>query len=280
MIIKAHAKINLVLDVLGRRTDGYHELAGIMHSIGLYDEISVMPADHCINVTCTEPIPKDNTAFIAATLFMDAAHIAHGVDIHIEKHIPSQAGLGGASADAAGVLTALQNMYKSLSTDELYRIGKAVGADVPFCLHGGCAYVTGIGDGIEPLPAQDLHILLVRGDRGISTKELFCRHDSVCGDKAPDGKLAIARAACERHDVDMLFSSCFNTLENAAFDFLPELAETKRRLIHDTDARIALMTGSGSVIYGLYDSEEAAVRAEKIMKQYGYSFVQAVSSAQ
>ena len=279
--MKAYAKINLALDVLGRRADGYHELAGIMHSIDLFDEVSIMPSSSArITVECNEFLPPDNTAYKAAKLYFSSLTNPPGVVITIEKHVPSQAGLGGASADAAAVLRILNDVYGLHTEAELYEIGKRVGADVPFCLHGGCALAEGIGERLTALPVQNLHLLLVKGKAGISTKELFAHHDTLIGEKNRDTRLDTLIEACKARDTEKLCKNCFNTLETAAFDFLPELAQTKKFLLEHTDAKNALMTGSGSVIYGIYDSAEKAEKAERIVRENsaGAEFVKAVGS--
>lgn len=276
MIIKrAYAKINLILDVLSRREDGYHELTGIMHRISLYDEVGVKPASSaCISVRSDITLPKDNTAYKAAYGYMQAAGINDGLDIIIKKNIPSEAGLGGASADAAAVLEALQEIYGALSESELYSVGKAVGADVPFCLKGGCCEVRGIGEKLNPLPRQKLYLVLVMGDTGISTGNLFALHDELCGGKAEDPRLKSAIIAAKSKNSELFINSLFNTLEGAAFGLMPQLAVTKDRLLSMNGIKDALMTGSGAVVYGVFESMECAENAASIMREYGYKFVQ------
>ena len=282
MIIKqAYAKVNLALDVLYKRDDGYHELSSIMHSIDLFDEVGIEPASCGINVICNEALPTDNTAYRAAKTYMSAIRAKDGLNIHIHKNIPSQAGLGGASADAAALLMALQEMYHSeLSTEDLYRIGKAVGADVPFCLHGGCAQVGGIGEKLYSLPAQEMYLLLVQGNCGISTKQLFELHDEMLSLKVQNQRFYDAVQAAKACNLTDLTASMFNTLEYAAFSLLPDLNQTKRRLIEETDAMTALMTGSGSVIYGVYNSREKVEKAYATMSKYGYPFIHTAKTIQ
>ena len=173
--LNAPAKINLTLEVLKKRTDGYHDLRTVMHSIDVCDTVTVELSeanDGGIIVECTTPLPPVNTAFTAARLFREKTGCG-GVRIQIKKRIPSEAGLGGASADAAAVLRGMQQLFGSISRDELYDIAKRVGADVPFCLHGSCALCEGIGEKLTPAPSAALPLLLVRGNRGISTGALF-----------------------------------------------------------------------------------------------------------
>lgn len=274
----AYAKINLALDVLKKRADGYHELAGVMHAVDLCDTVCVTPSACGITVKCNVPLPAENTAFKAARLYFDAIGQTPEATIDIEKRIPSEAGLGGASADAAAVLYALCELYTPLSQEALYEIGRRVGADVPFCLHGGCAKVCGIGEKLDRMPSQDLNILLVKNSGGISTKQLFGLYDELTGaEKAVDNRLDRLISACISKDTDMLCENMYNELERAAFTLYPELKKTKEELL-DAGALSALMTGSGSCIYGIFDSATAARNAGEVMKKRGYSFVKAVRS--
>ena len=158
IILNAPAKINLTLEVLKKRTDGYHDLRTVMHSIDVCDTVTVELSganDGGIIVECTTPLPPVNTAFTAARLFREKTGCG-GVRIQIKKRIPSEAGLGGASADAEAVLHGMQQLFGRISRDELYDIAKRVGADVPFCLHGGCALCEGIGEKLTPAPSAAL----------------------------------------------------------------------------------------------------------------------------
>lgn len=274
----AYAKINLALDVLKKREDGYHELAGVMHAVDLCDTVCVKKSSLGITVKCSVPLPEQNTAAKAAMLYFEAIGQAPEVTIDIEKRIPSEAGLGGASADAAAVLYALCELYTPLSQEALYEIGRRVGADVPFCLHGGCAKVGGIGEKLDRMPSQELNILLVKNSGGISTKQLFGLYDElVKGEKQVDTKLEKLMSACISGGRDTLCKNMYNELEKAAFTLRPELKQTKEELLQ-AGALSSLMTGSGSCIYGIFDSFEAALNAESIMKKHGYSFVKAVKT--
>ena len=274
----AYAKINLALDVLKKREDGYHELAGVMHAVDLCDTVCIKKSSLGITVKCNVPLPEQNTAAKAAMLYFEAIGQAPEVTIDIEKRIPSEAGLGGASADAAAVLYALCELYTPLSQEALYEIGRRVGADVPFCLHGGCAKVGGIGEKLDRMPSQELNILLVKNSGGISTKQLFGLYDElVKGEKPVDTKLEKLMSACIFGGRDTLCKNMYNELEKAAFTLRPELKQTKEELLQ-AGALSSLMTGSGSCIYGIFDSFEAALNAESIMKKHGYSFVKAVKT--
>lgn len=250
----APAKINLTLEVLGKRDDGYHELRSIMHSVSVYDRITVKPnRTGNINVSCSVPLPEKNTARTAAELF--CAHIGcGGVDIRIEKGIPSEAGMGGASADAAGVLRCMEQLFGRLPEAELYSIGKNVGADVPFCLSGGCALAEGIGEKLTKLEPLEYPLLLVKGKAGISTGKLF----GFIDEKPINTNPAINRA--EGFLADTAQPKLYNDLFPAAASFAPEIEEYQQRLL-SLGALDAMMTGSGSAVYGIFDDTESANRA-------------------
>ena len=159
MDIKAYGKINLTLDVLYRRPDGCHQLRGVMCAVDVYDAVHIEPAAG-VSVSFDEAVPPRNTAIMAARAFFEKT--GRGADIYIQKGIPSEAGMGGASADAAGVLRGMNRLYGGpLSESELYSIGLSIGADVPFCLMGGCAVAEGIGEVLTPLPAPELNLLIM-----------------------------------------------------------------------------------------------------------------------
>ena len=250
----APAKINLTLEVLGKRDDGYHELRSIMHSVSVYDRITVEPnGTENISVFCSVPLPERNTARTAAELFR--AHTGcSGVDIRIEKAIPSEAGMGGASADAAGVLRCMEQLFGRLPEVELYSIGKKVGADVPFCLLGGCALAEGIGEKLTKLERFEYPLLLVRGKAGISTGKLF----SFIDEKPLSSDARINRA--DGFLADTAHPKLHNDLFPAAVSFAPEIEEYRQRLL-SLGALDAMMTGSGSAVYGIFSDTESAKRA-------------------
>lgn len=262
----APAKINLTLEVLKKRDDGYHELRTFMHGISVCDVVTLEPLcadDERIVVDCTVPLPQINTAFTAARLFRESTGCG-GVRIHIEKNIPSEAGLGGASADAAAVLRGMQQLFGGADETELYSIAKQVGADVPFCLHGRCALCEGIGEKLTAAPAAALHLLLVRGNRGISTGALF-RSLDLQNKKSADGanpSAAMLNALRSGSAADIA-AALQNDLLPAAQLFAPEIADYISRL-HSAGALGASMTGSGSVVFGIFPDRASAERAEKL----------------
>ena len=179
LVLSAKAKINIYLDVTGKRADGYHLLETVMHTVSLCDTVTLTKTDRSgIEISCSEPlIPcnEKNIAYKCAAAFFEKTGISGGsVSIDIIKRIPSQAGMGGGSADGAAVLTGLDRLFETdLSENELVSIGAKIGADIPFCIKGGCGYCTGIGEIIEPLPAIRGCVLIGKGKAGISTWEIF-----------------------------------------------------------------------------------------------------------
>lgn len=255
----APAKINLTLEVVGKRADGYHNLRSVMHSIGVYDRLVIERNDKDkICITCNESLPQINTAYLAAERFKAYTNCS-GVNIRIDKHIPSEAGLGGASADAAGVLYGMQTLFGHIDEDVLYLLGKSVGADVPFCLFGGCALAEGIGEKLTRLQPYKLNLLLVKGNRGISTGKLFGVLDSG---------LYIQKSSRENFSerlIDAMKSGSdalplYNDLIRPAMEFDPEIEEYMDRMLV-LGASSALMTGSGSVVYGIFKTKELAEKA-------------------
>lgn len=268
----AYAKINLALDVIGKKSDGYHELDGVMHSIELCDIITVTKTSGSIKIISDIDLPEDNTIIKAARLYSDAAGIEIGAEIQVEKHIPSESGLGGASADAAAVLSSLCELFLPLENEQLYEFAKKVGADVPFCLHGGCARAGGIGEKLTDVTPQKLNILLVKNKKGISTKKLFDICDSYIQNETHTDRIDKLINACYEHRLDGICSNMFNSLESAAISLCPEIELTKRQLI-SCGALCAMMTGSGSCVYGIFNSAEAVADAYKQMQQYNYDYL-------
>jgi len=246
---KAYAKINLHLDVTGVLSNGYHSVAMIMQSIDLHDTVTVeaVPGPS-VEIRCNLPyIPTDrrNIAWKACEAF----GITDGLRITLEKRIPSQAGLGGGSADAAAVLTALRDMFRpELPDDELRFIGMKVGADVPFCLQGGCCLAEGIGEILTPLPRLpgDYEIELIKPSAGVNTARAYAALDQI-DYKRPQTALAIELA--KRGGWESLFPLCENVFEQVTP--LPGLAEYRRTRLN-AGALLARMTGSGSAVYAVW----------------------------
>lgn len=255
---RANAKINLLLDVTGRMPNGYHSVVMIMHSVTLCDLVTVERAQEGIEIICSEPgIPTDerNIVWKAVRAFEQALGIhTGGLRITIEKHIPSQAGLGGGSADAAAVLTALRDLFLPALPDENLRgIGAKVGADVPFCLLGGCCLAEGIGEVLTPLPRlpEGTQIEICKPAAGVSTAGAYAALDSA-GIVHPKTQQAIV---CAQHgDWHGMFPLCANVFEQVIS--LPGLAEYKQGCMQH-GAMTAQMTGSGSAVFSVWEPGKA-----------------------
>jgi len=250
---KAYAKINLLLDVTGKRPDGYHSVAMILQSIDLHDIVTVEHTSGAgIEITCNLPyIPTDhrNIAWKAAAAF----GATEGLKITLEKRISSQAGLGGGSADAAAVLTALRDTFKrDMPDEELREIGAQVGADVPFCLLGGCCLAEGIGEILTPLPClpASYEIEVAKPSAGISTARAYAALDQIAL-KRPRTSQAVALA--KRGDWESLFSLCENVFEQAIG--LPGLLAYKQDRLQ-SGALMAQLTGSGSAMFSIWRTGE------------------------
>jgi len=267
--VNAYAKLNLSLDIVGKRADGYHLMDMVMQSVSLYDTLHIARAEKAIAFSCSEqalPQGSDNLAVCAANAFFKAAGISGGASIRLTKRIPSGAGMAGGSADAAAVLTGLNALYETaLSQKELCEIGLALGADVPFCLAGGTARVTGIGEVISPLSnLSACFFAAVKPDFSISTKEAFARFDRGETIRRPD-TLRVCRAA-EEHDLSSLGAQLCNVFEQT--ESVPVLHEVKKALL-SCGALGAVMTGSGSVIYGLFADQASARKAAAAIRPLG-----------
>ena len=265
----AFAKVNLTLDVLGKREDGYHDLCSVMQTISLHDEITLeLNTGELWQMFCdADGVPCDsrNLAWKAARVFFDAiGWEPDGISIRIHKQIPSQAGLGGGSADAAAVLRML-NEWKNapLSTQELCALGAKVGSDVPFCVLGGTALAEGRGERLTRLPdAPQMYFAVYKPNAAFSTPELFAKLDAVTITKRPD-TAAMCQALCCGDKAAVGGCLC-NVFEQAVADSFPELAEIKSVMLN-SGALGAQMTGSGSAVFGIFETEAAAQAACKIM---------------
>ncbi len=253
--INAYAKINLTLSVTKKRSDGYHDLESVMHSVSVHDTVYAEKADG-ITVKCNVELPENNTAYRAAKAYLEKC--GGGAHIIIEKGIPSEAGMGGASADAAAVLNLLQKLYNAYDEAELFKIGKTIGADVPFCMLGGCALAQGIGEILTPKKAVPLDLLIVKGSRGVSTPMLFSKIKLPLECADTKGMLDAINAG----DKIKIASKLYNALELEAQKAVPEIAQYRQRLI-EAGALGAMMTGSGSAVFGIFESREKAEEAKK-----------------
>ena len=252
MKVRAYAKINLALDVVRRREDGYHELDMIMTPIGLHDLILIDIIDQGIELTAnTYRIPTDerNIMYKVADRLIKEFNIQKGVRMHIYKHIPSQAGLGGGSADGAAVLKAMNVLFDlNLSLEEMASIGKEIGADLPFCLYNRMAIVEGIGEKIELLDSNfESLLLLVKPKKGVSTQRSFQALDIALADH-PD--IQAMKKGILSNDYDKVINHLGNSLEKPSFKMVNDIEIIKNDLLNlGFDG--ALMSGSGSCVFGM-----------------------------
>lgn len=274
--LKAKAKVNLSLDVTGIRADGYHEMRMINHSIDLEDVLTFEANDEGIILTSNDhsiPLDERNLVMKVALKLQQKFNIKQGVEIHLEKRIPAQAGLAGGSSDAAATLKGLNTIWKlNLSRPELLAIGVTIGADVPYCLVGGTALVEGIGEKITPLKGlKSMPVLVVKPDINIATPWAFEKLDKQTIEKHPDINGLIR--LLEANDYTGLKDTIGNVFEAVAFATYPEIAEIKKEMLAQ-GAMASIMTGSGSTVIGYYSDQEMAEQSYRRFKEtYAMCFI-------
>ena len=263
MRLTARAKINWTLDIVGQRTDGYHLMDMLMQPVTLADTITLMPADEITLTTGGSPLlPADekHLSYRAAVALKQHTGYPGGAAIHVEKHIPVGAGMGGGSADAAGVLIGLNKLWGlNLPLSELEAIGLRLGADVPFCIRGGLTRTTGIGEVMEDLPCSRLWpLVVIQPCEGLSTKEIFTAYHEGVVDVRPDNDAAALA----------LSGGDANALSAAMANVMQPVSEARRPGIHEAicaleeqGAFAARMTGSGSAVFGAFTDEATAAKA-------------------
>jgi len=252
----APAKLNLSLQVFGKRPDGYHHIRSVMVPVSLYDDVTVEEAPAGISVKCDAPeVPAGatNSCHKAAALFLAWAGTPAGVRIRIRKTIPAESGLGGGSSDAAATLKGLITLTgKHPSRETLRGMAVRIGADVPFFLPGGAALVEGIGERLTPLPWNvPFHAVIVRPAFGLSTREGYARLEREPGDPPPSGTVPSFRTFS---DVAAVVRNDFEAVWGPAH---PEIAGIRRELV-SAGAAAAGLSGSGSAVFGLFTSDDAA----------------------
>lgn len=275
--IKARAKVNLTLDVIGKRENGYHDVKMIMQQVDLYDLVSLRRIPECeVKLTCSDeflPVDDKNIAYRAAENMRRKYDIAHGFEIHIEKNIPVSAGLAGGSTDAAAVIKGINRICGlGLSEKTMMAIGFELGADVPFCIMEGCALAEGLGEKLTPIRGfEHAWMVLVKPNFGVSTKEIYTalEFETLKGHPDTFGMLS-ALESQKRHEI---LDRVYNVLEEVTLKLYPGVIEAKRFLAgHGAEG--VLMSGSGPTVFGFYKSYERAKNAQKkIKKHYSQSFV-------
>lgn len=269
---KAYAKINLGLDVLRRREDGYHEVRMIMQSVGLYDTLTFTRHEEAgiAVVTDKEELPGDesNLIYKAAKLLTDTYGIRQGVHIALEKRIPMAAGMAGGSTDAAAVFHGMNEMFSlGLSIEEMWVLAVRIGADVPYCIKGGTALAEGIGEILSDLPGMpDCFLLIAKPDIDVSTKFVYENLHADCLEYHPDIDGMIR--ALSSKELGSVAAKLGNVLETVTVKKYPQVEEIKD-FMKAQGALNALMSGSGPTVFGIYDSKERAYEAQEALERAG-----------
>lgn len=267
---KAYGKINLALDTIGKRRDGYHLVRMIMQTVDLYDIVTINKKD-TPGITLTtnhEDLPTDehNLIYKAAKLLIEEFHITEGVSIHLEKHIPVAAGMAGGSTDCAATLEGMNALFSlGLSQEELMKRGVTLGADVPYCIMGGTALSEGIGEMLTPLEdMMPCKILLIKPDIDISTKWVYTtlKWDELTSHPDIDGMIS----ALEHHSLTNIAAKLENVLETVTIPAHPVIEDIKTNM-KSLGALNSLMSGSGPTVFGLFETEEEALQAYEQCKQ-------------
>ena len=277
IVMRAPAKINLSLDVTGRRDNGYHDVRMVMQQIGLSDEIIIEKTENssfkqdtekpCIIVetnSMTLPVNEDNLVFKAAHLIMKECSIGTGIHIFIDKKIPIAAGMAGGSTDAAAVLKGMNRIFDCGLTDERLReLGVKIGADVPYCIMGGTVLAEGIGEVLTPLPNMPGCIILIaKPGISVSTGYVYTEYDSLKDKKHPD--VDGMTAAIKEGDIQKISKLLGNSLEGVTQEKYPVIKIIKGIMLGN-GAMGALMSGSGPTVFGLYDDNTKADEAARMI---------------
>lgn len=276
MKIKAYAKINIALDVVGKREDGYHLLRMIMQSVDLYDTITIDKIDSGIKLKCNKhyvPTDERNLAYKAAKLFMETYSIEEGVEIDLIKNIPVSAGLAGGSTDAAGVLKIMNKIFNiNASEEELKSLGLKLGADVPYCISGGTALCEGIGEKITQLkPFKDKILVLIKPPFGVSTKEVYKEFNLSKAIFHPNIEELIK--AMEKDDIYFVSDNMKNLLENVTLKKHRVITNIKED-VKSTGSIGTMMSGSGPTVFAFFDDMlKAQMCYDNMKKKYKDVFI-------
>lgn len=267
--LRAMAKINLGLDVVKRREDGYHEVRMIMQTIKMYDKITIRKRDDNEIKVKTNlyylPTDENNLVYKAAKLILEKYEVGQGVEITLEKFIPVAAGMAGGSSDAAAVLYGINKIFKLRATkNELMELGVKIGADVPYCIMRGTALAEGIGEKLTPLKAvPKTTILIAKPSFGVSTK--FVYENLVLDENTPHPNIDGIIDSINEGDIYSLSDRIGNVLETVTAKEYPQIEEIKN-IMKQNGALNALMSGSGPTVFGIFDNKEDANRCKQLLK--------------
>lgn len=267
---KAYGKLNLSLDIVGKREDGYHLVRMIMQTVDLYDTITIQKQESSgIWLTTNRedlPTNEDNLIYQAAHLLLKEYHLSTGVRIHLEKHIPVAAGMAGGSADCAATLTGINELFSlGLSKEELQQRAVTLGADVPYCILGGTALSEGIGEILTPLTdVAPCNVLLVKPNIDVSTKWVYTtlRWQELTNHPDIDGMIE----ALNNHSLKEVSNRMENVLETVTIPSYPIIQQIKDKMM-ELGAHNAMMSGSGPTVFGLFPDEQKGNKAYEIFKK-------------
>lgn len=271
VVIKAMAKVNLGLDVLRRRENGYHDVKMVMQTVNLYDTLTLSEIEEGIIITTNTgelPLNEDNLIYKAAKLLLEHTGKCKGVSVHLDKQIPIAAGMAGGSTDAAATLLGMNSLYKfGLTKEELAEIGVKIGADVPYCIYGGTYLSEGIGEVLTKLPdAPDCYVVIAKPGIGVSTKYVYENLHIETVEKHPDIDGMIE--AIKSGSLDGVAEKMENVLETVTIKRYPEIENMKKCLL-ENGAENALMSGSGPTVFGIFKEENIAKQALFKLKETG-----------
>ncbi|MGL4730731.1 MAG: 4-(cytidine 5'-diphospho)-2-C-methyl-D-erythritol kinase [Clostridium sp.] len=276
MKIKAYGKINISLDVVGKRKDGYHMLRMIMQTVDIYDELSFEKQKKDISISCNKrylPVDENNLVYKAINLFRKKYNISSGVKVNIIKNIPVAAGMAGGSADAAATLRAMRDMFKKeVSDEELMELGLQIGADVPYCILGGTALCEGIGEVITKLkPFKDKILVVVKPNFGVSTKDVYKALDINKVHKHPETEKLIK--AMENNNLKYVANNMKNILENVTIGKYTLIKTIKEDMVKE-GALGAMMSGSGPTVFAFFDDMLKAQKCyDKLKDKYKECYI-------
>lgn len=268
--LKALAKINLGLDVLGRRENGYHDVRMVMQTIYLYDNVTIEKKEEpgiCVETNLFYlPVDENNIAYKAAKMLIDEFYIEEGVHIVLDKHIPVAAGMAGGSSNAAAVLVGMNKLFGlGLSQKDLMERGVSLGADVPYCVMRGTVLAEGIGEILTPLPPlPKCYVLIAKPGISVSTKMVYEKLDAKEIEEHPDidGLLE----GLETQDLNKIASSMGNVLEKVTIEAYPVIKKIKNAM-KEAGALNAMMSGSGPTVFGLFEDKKVAKEAWRKLRK-------------
>ena len=279
MKVKAFAKINLCLDVLRRKEDGYHEVEMVMTNVDIADvlEIKELEEKKILLKSDNKDLAMDETNLIykAIVLLQKEAGKDFGIELSLEKNIPMEAGMAGGSADAAATLKAVNELFKlNISKDRLMELGASLGADIPFCIMGGTALASGIGEKLKSLkPLPKMKILIAKPNTGLSTKKVYESLDienlNKSGFRHRDVKEMVSVIESDKDEktkIKEIADSLNNILELPSIKLLPFIEDIKKTMM-DNNCLGCLMSGSGTAVFGIFDNDEDMLRTKKILKE-------------